>query len=389
MSLFDNIKSFFILPENAPVENQLRASIKLKDKISKKKPLHVQVNKRTYRIESTLKKWRQAVMSAEDPQRPDRYILYIIYNQVMEDDQLLSQIRTARFNVQLGDFKIYRDDAEDEDTAQLLDKPWFFDYLQYCVDTELYGHTLVEFSMNKVGEIDEINIIPREHVKPETGQVVIEVSDEEGIPFREFLKELNLVEIGRKDDLGLLKSLSKLMIRKDYNLTDWGRTNERFGMPFIVARTASRDMEELDEKQNMLENFGANMWALLDDADQIDFQESLGSATGNGHRSFKDMNEYLDQCAAILVNGQTGTTDEKAHVGSAEVHERILNKYTLARMRRIQYHINEELFPFLVMKGLPFDNCNFQFTDLEQTEDKAVLDVSDASDVKQDDKKKD
>lgn len=65
-----------------------------------------------------------------------------------------------------------------------------------------------------------------------------------------------------------------------------------------------------------------------------------------------------------LINGQTGTTDEKAYVGSAEVHERILNDYTFSRLRKMEYIINNQLIPFLIYWGYPLNDCKFQYTDL-------------------------
>lgn len=72
---------------------------------------------------------------------------------------------------------------------------------------------------------------------------------------------------------------------------------------------------------------------------------------------------------SMLVNGQTGTADEKSYVGAAEVHERILNKYTLARLQRIQRVINDQLIPFLIYWGYPLQTAKFQFTDLLPKDD--------------------
>lgn len=381
MSLLNQIKSYF-----TPSNTKLRSSNRDPFKKVKKNPLSIQINKRIYRIETSLKLWKEAVQAAENPLRPDRLFLYTMYNQIMEDDMLLAQVRTARFNVQMGDFYIARNNEEDEETTKFFDTTWFFQYLEWAVDTELFGHSLIEFSFDKDGNISEIELLDREHVRPETGIIVLETSDSEGIPYREFMNHFNLVEIGSKKDLGLLKPVSKSIIRKDYNITDWGRSNERFGMPFVVARTATRDENELDEKEHMLRNFGSNGFAILDDADQLDFLESKGSSSGNGHMTFKDMNDYLDSSVAILINGQTGTTEEQAYVGSAEVHERTLNKYTLARMRKIQYQINDRLIPFLLQKGLPLDHCEFRFRELDKKEQN--LDISESDEVSQTKKKK-
>jgi len=154
------------------------------------------------------------------------------------------------------------------------------------------------------------------------------------------------------------------VIRKEYALSDWSRRNEKYGMPFLVVQTQSRNEKELNEKEDMAANFGANAWAILDDQDKITMMESNQSFA---YQSFRDYADWADKAISILINGQTGTTEEKSFVGSAEVHERILNTYTKARMKRIQYHINFELLPFLRSHGYPIpEDAEFQYLDLEE-----------------------
>lgn len=355
------------------VKNQLDAPTQLKagPQLEKRTPLRRQIKTRTFRIELRMKSWRDAVMTAEDDLNPRRQLLYLLYHTAMEDAELLEQVRTARFNVQLASFDIMQDGEPNEDLKKLFITPWFHDYLQHAVDSEIYGHSLIEFvKKDKEGFFDQIYLIPREHVRPEPQfrDVLIEPSDMEGVPFDEGPWARQLVEIGTPYDLGLLKSISKLVIKKEYNFLDWGIRNEKYGMPFLVVKTASRDEEELDAKEEMAANFGSNGYAILDDMDEIELKEAV-SNTGGGHLTFKDFVETVDGYIARLINGQTGTSDEKAYVGSAEVHERTMNRYTLARMRRIQNHINFQLIPFLVKNGYPLANAEFEFADLRENED--------------------
>jgi len=93
--------------------------------------------------------------------------------------------------------------------------------------------------------------------------------------------------------------------------------------------------------------------------------------TGGGHVTYEKFLEYADKCIAFIVNGTTASSEQVAYAGNAEVQERQLNKYTLARMRRIQYHINFELFPFLVKYyDYPLSEAKFEFLDLRKNEDK-------------------
>lgn len=335
----------------------------------KKKGLRRVLQKRQYTVDLLMKNWRTAKDAAQNPYNPDRTLLYALYESVMLDDRLLSQVRTARFTVQLSAFDI-RDEKKKiyEDLHELFETNWFNEYLEIAVDTELWGHSLIEFAKDKSsGMFNAIELMYRENVKPESGVIVLQVHDISGLNFRENPVIDTLFEMGKPNDLGLLLSISKNVIKKEYSITDWSRRNERFGIPFITVKTASRDEKELDAKEDMLRNMGSNMYAILDDQDDINLHESV--MQGQAHLTFKLMAEYVDEGIALLVNGQTGSSTDKSYVGAAEVHERILNKYVLARMRRIQNHINENLFPFLIRHGYPLEGKRFQFHDLME-EDK-------------------
>jgi len=324
------------------------------------------------RIDLEIKIWKTAVTLAEDPIRPRRVDLYDLYHEAMNDDHLLSQVRTARFTVQMSDFKIEKDGKEDESLKELFTKPWFFEYLQHAVDAELYGHSLIEFNPKmEEGQFSQINLVDRNHVRPEYGEVVIFEHDEKGLPYRDGPLSKYALEIGKAFDLGLLKVASKVVIRKEYALGDWSRRNERYGQPMLIIKTASTQKDEIDTKAAMAENIGSSGWAILDDEDDVQLKESTQAFT---YQTFNDYAKRCDQGLSILINGQTGTTQEKAYVGSAEVHERILNTYTKARLQRIQNHTNERLIPFLIGHGYPLQGAKIQFIDLEEREERASTD---------------
>jgi len=373
--LFPNLNSEEQTHASSNSDNKLRAENK--NPFFKKKGLiRHQLNQRTYRITANLQKWKSAVQHAEDKNRPDRELLYDLYDIVMEDDHLLSQVQTAEYNIQMSPFEIRIKDKADKELKKLFETPWFFEYLKVCMHTELYGHSLVEFTETYGnGNIKSIYLVPRQHVRPEAHIIVVNTGDDKGISYDEGIFQKHLIPVGKDENLGLLKGISKSIIRKNFNLDDWGRKNEKFGMPFVICQTASRNDDELDSKEQMLRNFGSNMWAILDDQDEIEIIESDSSSTGKGHLGYLDYCEYVDKCIALVINGQTGTSDEKSYTGSSEVHERVMNKYTLARLTRIQYHLNFELIPYLVKyHNYPLANATFNFLDLdeEETPDKPV-----------------
>lgn len=332
---------------------------------NKKSLLHKLKQTATTVEDRQLKDWRDAVESAINPEDPNRLELQELYRVVLNDAHLLSQIRTAENQVVLSEFDIVVNDEPSEDLKLLIEKTWFDRYLKECVQTEMWGFTLVEFNASILDDnnhFTKIYVVPRDHVRPEYGDVVFNLGGTTGVSFSKGAHAKYLMPIGDSNDLGLLKELTPLVIRKSFNMLDWARRNEKFGMPFVVTRTQSRQDNELNAKEEMLRNFGTNMYAILDDMDQIDFIEPKVNAAA--HLTYKSYIEMMDKAISQLVNGQSGTQDEQAYVGSAQVHERILNSYTKARLRRIQSHINDSLFPFLATHGYPLLGAKFEFTEL-------------------------
>ena len=101
----------------------------------------------------------------------------------------------------------------------------------------------------------------------------------------------------------------------------------------------------------MLANFGNNGWGLFDDGDTLELAESKMT---NPADMYEKGLRYHDEQVSKGINLQTGTSDEKAFVGGAEVHERQLEDVIEYDMLNFQNHFNEVLKPFLTKHGYPF-----------------------------------
>lgn len=336
--MFERIKSLFYT--SPVIANAPKRSL-----LSKLRPM-VQ-----YRVNTGVAEWRKALELAKYKLNPNRRTLYALYDQCELDDQVLAQRRLAHMSAMAAEWTL---DGADE---KILRQPWFNTYLREAVNTEFWGHSLLELLPNAQGNgIDGVALIPREHVRPEFGDVLIHTSDTKGIAFRGINQ---LIELGAPDDLGVYQAVLLPYIRKHYADTDWSQFSERFGMPFMTIRTATSDQKELDEKEAMARKFGASGYAILDEQDQLDFLNP--NYSGNLHVNFKDRIELADKQIAKLMNGQTGTSEEKAYVGSAEVHERVMDDFTKCRLQAIEMDINRKLLPALATFGYPVQGATFSF----------------------------
>lgn len=342
-----------------------------------------------WRIKVEMDTYRQALDMARNPIRYERKPLYAIYRDVELDDQVVSQRRIACSVVQRAPFEVLKGKKPSDDLKAHFTRPWFNDLMEVMVVTEFWGHSLIEFDPTRddKGEFKCFSLIERDHVRPNYGDVVLRTTDFEGISFRGNPAFQYTLEIGRPDDLGLYHIVAIPYIRKKYADTDWSLFSERFGSPFLTIKTASRDKSELDAKEAMASRFASNGYAILDDQDTV--ETIVTNHNGTAHRTFSERIDKADQQIAKVMNGQTGTSEEKAYVGSAEVHERILNDFTFARLIRIQYFINFNLIPFLVYHGYSdLKEASFEFTELREKQPEKESSTDGAEDMKKDEEKK-
>lgn len=305
-----------------------------------------------------MSQWKRAVASATDPDRPDRNDLYALYQLAVSDAHLFSQINSRKIKTMGAPFGVMKSNSINKDLTEVLNRPWFGNFMSLALDSLFYGHSLIEFGELQDGHFQEVHLIDRNLVIPEKGLVVIKVGDDKGFPFRDAPFNEYLIEIGSPDQLGLLKDAVPEVIWKRNARSDWSVRSEKFGMPVVVIRTSSTDAKELDAKEMMAANIGSNGYAILHIDDQVEFHESQHS---DAYQVYLEQARFCDEQLSKLILGQTGVSDKKSFVGAAEVHERLMNEYVERDMRWLENVINYQLFPFLISKGYALNDARFAF----------------------------
>jgi len=342
---------------------------------TKKKRIFSQIKKtRTYRTELEMDKLGQAIESARDPERPSREDLYSIYDQIRRDRHLKSQVDIAINDIQQSKFVVIVDGREDEELREIFDAEWFDDYVEYTAEAEFWGHSLIEFPEPdpQSQTFSACYLIPREHVDPANGSIILDRQADVRLPYRDNLEALNLIEIEGKEDLGLYEYAAEEVILKKYARSDWSQASERYGMPFLDYATDTDDKKELDRIEGMCMNFAANGYIIRGKEDTVDIKQPQA---GDFYKIYLEAIREGNKELSKLINGQTGTSDEEAYVGTAEVHERIKNVFKNARLRRLQNHSNGKLIPLMVKnKYIHADRlakAKIQYLDLLESDDDA------------------
>lgn len=337
--------------------NNRNKEIEQVENVAKRPRDAVQVKKRIIereltRSSQTVAKWRTATITAESKLNPNRNSLLEIYKDVILDAHLSSLMQTIKLKVTSGEFYLCNPDGtENEELTDQLNSEWFTFYLEQFIDSIFYGHSLIQIGGIENGEFIDLEIVPREHVVPETGIVKTNAwsHSTDGVDFRSNPYKDYLIEIGSKNDLGLLLKASPLVLWKKGIFGAWSQFSELFGMPVRVGKTNILDPDSRKNMENMLANMGQSAYAVLNTDDMLEFVERSQTDT---YQVFNEFIERLNSEMSKLILGQTGTTDEKSFVGSAQVHADILSTYITAIKSKIENHVKKVVIPLMYRHGL-------------------------------------
>ena len=143
------------------------------------------------------------------------------------------------------------------------------------------------------------------------------------------------------------------------------RLYRKYGIPPMFVVTDREDRKRFEELYENMLNFKSNHFGVLRGNETVQFGTAAQSSNSN---VFKDLAKLANDEVSKRINGATGSTDEKAHVGAAQVHAEILKAKIKLDKFFIEVLINEELIPRLiklspVYSGL--DNYTFEWDEAE------------------------
>jgi hypothetical protein len=325
------------------------------------------------RVQMQLGNLREHAEEAKDTINPSWTELYRMYENTQGDPEVKTQRRIAVNKMKAEKFVISKDGNENEELSALFQRPWFDKFKELLIDVELWGYRLVEFGQfDEDGQFIDCKLFPVYNVYPHNKNIIIEATDTAGISYANEDPEKGplinpydffLLELGVKDELGLLEGLTREVIIKSFSRRDWNEHSEKWGQPRIVVKTDA-DGHDLTVIEQGASNFARNGYAIVGTEDEVEKFEA--SNNGSGYLIYDKNIDKCDQYIAKIINGQYGTGTEKSFVGTAEVAERILDDFHHSRLREAQNIINYELIPFLVHWGYPLEGATGRFPALDE-----------------------
>jgi phage gp29-like protein len=314
------------------------------------------------RSRKTIQKWRQAITAAEDPENPRWYLMQDLIDDIVTDAHLSSVIGVRKASTLNHRFYVTNINSHgqlDEQT-QLLEKKWFYDFLDAALDAIPRKYTLMEF-FSEDGNI-RFDIIPRRNICPQLKKIYTEVSEDKFIDYGALP---NVIEIVHGSKFGLINDVAANVIWKRDLMQSNAEFSERFGMPLVTATTSNRaDVPRIDKA---LKNLGEAGTGVLPNGTEIKIHNLANN--GNPEKVYLEPIAFHDKQISKRFLGSTTIIDEGANRAQTQVHEGTLDdKITLEDKRLIMFVVNDYLFPVLQTLGFPFDNEKMQFR-FDETED--------------------
>lgn len=302
-----------------------------------------------YRGTTDIATYKIAVTRAESLIAPQRSELYKVYKNIELDAHLTAAVNQRKNLTLSKDFDVLLNGEESEELEVIIKKKWFRDFIDYSLDSIFYGYSLIQFDSIIDNAFKCVELVPREYVKPEFHIVTNTYADLSGTDYLEAPYNNWCIGVGKPRDLGLYLKAAPLVIWKKNALGAWSEFVEIFGSPIRIGKTNVRDEETRANMENYLKNMAVASYGVFDTDDLIELVES------NRSDAFQVFDMMIQRCnseISKLILGQTGTLDEKAYVGSAEVQERVLKNVAYNDEFFIEGVLNYQLVPMMTRLGI-------------------------------------
>lgn len=310
------------------------------------------VNRQRHDIEG----WRNAIKSAETS-TPRRVTLYDLYDDLLLDGHLYS-ILSKRINaVANAKWEFVKDGKVIDQVNDLIDTPEFEELITGIMNAKFWGYSMMEVG-NFTPDGFTLYDVPKKHMRPKIGVIAKEQSTDEGINIREGIYAKTVMEVGKPDDLGILRIVAQYVIYKRGGFGDWAQFAELFGMPFRVGKYDGYDDTQRIQLEKAMEEAGSAAYVVIPKESDIEFMEN--KTTGEG-QLYKFLKDACNQEISVTILGQTETTTSSESSGYAQskTHaetEEDINKADRNFVRRI---LNRYFIRIMDANGVNTDGGRF------------------------------
>ena len=314
-------------------------------------------------IRRDIASWRTARLEATRADEPKQHRLQVLYDEVMLDAKMTSQIGMRIGKSQSADWCLKKGD---QSMKVLTDKGLFDKLVKFIVESQFYSHSLVQFLFDRQGDPD-IELVPRANVSPVTGRFYPDVYGNESELYRDrpdFGKWI-LEFCPDKLDLGILNKATPYVLMKKFALSCWSELCEIYGIPPRVLKTNTQDKDMLNRAEAMMREIGAAAYFIIDTEEEFEFAQA---STTNGD-VYKNFIATCDEQISLLNLGAVlGQDTEHGNRSKEEASTDLMEIVVEADKRKIAYYINKTAIPAMESLGIIPTGLRFEFAKATDTE---------------------
>lgn len=315
--------------------------------------------------------YMRAVNEAERVDFPNRVKLYDLYDSILLDTHLSSVLEKRKSAVLSNNIEFNRNGKTDERIKEMLDSPWFLDFLDDLLDTIWWGSSLFQFKKDRDGWL-AYDLVPRKHVEPIRRLVMRMQTDIHGTPWDDYD---DMLFVGRPRNLGELVKDIPWVLYKQGDVGDWAQFAELFGQPIREYTYNVGDDEARYNLVNDIFGGGASAVFLHPEGSNLTLHEA-SNKTGssdlyNGLASF--CNAEISK--HILGNTLTTEAGEKGTQALGTVQKKAEDRLLEKDKRFVLNVLNYQMTDLFESFGINVRGGRFSFVSPKNTDPAGRVDI--------------
>ncbi|WP_410221926.1 DUF935 family protein [Pedobacter sp.] len=316
------------------------------------------------RSRQDIQSWTRALNMAQMAEEPRMWPLQLLYNEILTDALLTSQIENRKQQLFSANFNLKLNGEVQKEATEILSNSKVYHSLTTAMfDSQLYGYSISELSWNNATL--EAETLPRTNIVPQKGLFYKDYTDDlNPALYREMREFGTWVLEFNSGGLGLLNKAVPHILFKRFAQSCWSELCEIYGIPPRVLKTNTQDTAMLNRGEQMMKDMGAAAYFIIDETETLEFAAGVST---NGD-VYKNLIGFCNSEVSLLITGAIlGQDTEHGTRGKEQVSQDIQWLLVQADMRMVEQYWNTTAIPALANIGLIPDGLTFSFEEAEDT----------------------
>lgn len=300
----------------------------------------------------------QAAINQTLSQQPRWIKLQELYNSLMLDAHLTSQIELRRNKTLCQTFALRSGDKDIELSAEV--RNLIYSAIGHVLDSVMYGYSLVELDPSTLS----LTLLDRRNIDPKNKLLYLNPLYGESLDYTT-LREYNSTLFDFvSSPLGLLSKAAPHVLFKRFAQSCWSEYCEIYGMPPRYIKTNTNDKELVDYYRDMLANIGSGASYVLDLDDDMGF----ASITATGGDVYERLISLCKEELSLLICGaQVGQDTTYGSNAKEQSSQELLTSVVEQDQEFVQNCLNTKLLPALSALNLLPQDAVFSYPQQEDT----------------------